>query len=211
METTTRRLVACVYRTGGEFTFAWVDKLLVQLDRHVGDTVEYAVVGRFGDDAPPGWWAKLSLFDPETFEAGDLVLYLDLDTLVVGDLTDLVSYDGDFAMLSDFYRPSLGQSGVMLFRAGSEPVTRIWDAWSADPEHVMCSHRGDGEFIRSVVPEADRIQALYPGQVVSYKVHAHDGIPDGARLVCGHGKPRFSDPAAGWAHQLWSATGADDV
>lgn len=127
---------------------------------------------------------------------------MDLDTLPVGDLSDLCSYDGGLAMLSDFYQPARAQSGVILFRPG--PVTDgIWDRWIASPSKHMRRYRGDGEFLHAST-KPDRIQELYPGQVVSLKVHAHSGPPGGARLVCGHGHPRFSSTDAGWAHTEWA-------
>jgi hypothetical protein len=53
-----------------------------------------------------------------------------------------------------------------------------------------------------------RLQDVFPGQIVSLKRHCNPakgakGPPVGARLVCGHGKPRFSERAAGWAHEEW--------
>jgi hypothetical protein len=75
----------------------------------------------------------------------------------------------------------------------------------ANPEGNMRRYRGDGEWIAAHVPKADRLQSLYPGQLVSYKADAKAGPPEGARLVCGHGRPRFNTSAAGWAHKEWSS------
>lgn len=203
--------VACVLNSrtsagaGGTcYTPEWVWRLKRQVNRWLPD----ATFRYLSDVAPgpwriplehdwPGWWAKLELFRPHIF-AGP-VLYLDLDTLIVGDLSRIASYRGPFAMLSDFYKPASLASGVM--------------AWTPGPHTEAIYHRfregvrtfegrSDRWYARNA-PTADRLQDLYPGEIVSLKAHARKGVPDGARLVCGHGNPRLSDPRAGWAHRAW--------
>ena len=202
-------VIACVLKRGKYYNASWVRALKCGLERHVRRNYEFKVLTDFGDlgewQIPlakgwSGWWSKLELFDGRLTGR---VLYLDLDTLVVGDLEDILNYDGDFAMLSDFYRPSLLQSGVMAFDAGGDTAHRIWSTWIRDPWGWMHRFRGDGEFIASVATDADRLQDLFPGQVLSLKVHAWDARPEGAHLVCGHGRPRMDRPEAGWAHEEW--------
>lgn len=201
-----KRTICSVWRTGGYYDARWVTKLANSCGLHRFVFLSDVHPDRgTALDPWPGWWYKMELFRPGVWEPDELVLYMDLDTLVVGDLSDLLAYDGDFAMIDDFYTPSRRQSGVMLLRAGSAPVAHVWKVWSADPAAIMQSYRGDGEFIRATVPDAERIEERYPGQVVSFKVDAVHGVPDNARLVCGHGRPRFDSPEAGWAHHWWEA------
>lgn len=205
--------VACVLKTGGIYTREWVHALKRGLNRHL-DGFEFVCLTDDCGVSPvwrvplehswPGWWSKLELFRPGLFSGS--VLYMDLDTLVVGDLSDIASYDGPLAILDDFYRAKRQQSAVMAWTPG-EHTAAIYDRFLKDPSMYMRRNRSDQEFIESVIPEADRLQPLYPGQLVSLKVHCSPakagGPPDGARLVCGHGNPRFSDPGAGWAHREW--------
>ena len=200
--------VACVLRSGGVFTPEWVDALWRGVARHLnGRPYERCVLS----DIPgagfeplqerwPGWWAKLELFRPGLFH--DPVLYLDLDTVVVGDLGDLAAYAGPFAMLSSFYRPRRAESGVMAWTPGA--VTEgLWEAFTADPARWMRRFHGDGEFLHAHATP-DRLQDLFPNQIVSYKKHARQGPPPGARVVCFHGNPRPSE-AGGWAAAAWAA------
>lgn len=205
--------VACVLRPGGDFDARWVRALQAGVERHLSlehrfvcltDAPIEGVIHQYLLHDWPGWWSKMELFRPGLFRGR--VLYLDLDTLIVGALDGVAGYDGSFAMLSDFYKPERPQSGVMAFRPSD--VTRgIWETFSADPESAMRDYRGDGEWLAAHT-EPDRLQDAFPGQIVSLKVHARDAVPDGARLVCGHGDPRFSDAAAGWAHETWSERAA---
>lgn len=207
--------VVCVLKTGGDFSREWVINLKHGLNRYLSDFQFYCIT----DDASvtpvwriplkyawPKWWCKMALFEPGILDGP--TLYLDLDTLPVGELDDIASCRSDFAMITDLLRigrpgKQPGQSGVLFFRPGSYVVQRIWETWMKDPAGHMKRHRGDGEFLHSLVPDAPRLQTLFPGQVVSLKREAKRGPPASARLVCGHGRPRLSDPRAGWAHTAW--------
>lgn len=202
--------VACVLRSGGIYTARWVQKLAAGVAEHspglrflcLGDVrvkgVEWV---RLKHDWP-GWWAKCALWEPGIFEGP--TLYLDLDTLVVGDLEPFSALDVDLALLSDFYRPRLGQSGVLLFRPCA--LTEVlWLRWLGSWKPAMRAYRGDGEWLRAQVPNAPRLQDLLPGAIESWKVHGRNRASEGARLVCAHGRPKFDDPRTGWAHDAWTA------
>ncbi len=149
----------------------------------------------------PGWWAKMALFSGVIDRP---CLYLDLDSLIVDRLDVFASARcPQFGMIGDFNQPTLAQSGVLMFSPGPT-VSRIWKKWVVDPSKHMRTHRGDGEWLRENC-RPSRIDRLFPGSIVSLKKHAREGIPEGARIVCGHGHPRLAHPDAGWAHEEWKA------
>lgn len=206
--------VACVLRSGGLYTPEWVWALKRGLARHVTEPHEFRVLSDLDCFGLHGlklhypwarWWAKLELFRPGLFSGP--VVYLDLDTLVVGDIADLLRYDGPLALLSDFYRPRNGQSGVMAWTPGLQS-NWLWENFVQDPGEMSTHYRGDGEYIHALAGLYSgavyyRLQDLFPGQIVSYKVDAREGPPPGARLVCFHGNPKPHDPQCGWAHREW--------
>lgn len=196
--------VACVLRSGGIYTPEWVYALRRGVARHLDDfnflcltDLALAVPWEPLEHSWPGWWSKLELFRPGLFKGP--VLYLDLDTLPVGDLNEIASYRGSLAQISDFYQPKMAASGVMAWTPGphTEAIYRAFVAEGRVP-----AGRSDYWYAKHA-PKPERLQDLYPGQIVSLKAHARERAPQGARLVCGHGKPRFDDPAAGWAHRAW--------
>lgn len=144
------------------------------------------------DPALDGWWQKLRLFKPGMFPEGERMLYLDLDTVIVGDLRPLESYAGDFACLRDFYRHNGLGSGVMLWRSGWGG--EIWERWNAMGRPT--NPGGDQWWIELTVPRADRLQDLFPGMFASFKADCQHGTPEGARAVCYHGNPRPHE--TGW-------------
>ena len=132
-----------------------------------------------------GWWAKLAIFK-EGYDGK--TLYLDLDTIIVGNLDFVDDYRGDFALLRDFYRPDGLGSGVMLW---NRPHPHLWIDWlhAGKPEHEL----GDQGWMEQNLDEPDRLQDIFPERFVSFKVHCNNEVPDGAAVVCFHGVPKPSD------------------
>lgn len=200
--------VACVLKTGGIYTREWVYALKRGLNRYL-DGFEFVCLTDDPGVTPlwrvplkhswPGWWPKIEAFRAGLFEGP--VLYLDLDTLPVGYLTDIASYDGPYAMLSDFYQPMIPASGVMAWTPSAE-TEAIYETFVRQGR--IPGGRSDHWYARHA-PKPVRLQDVFPGQIVSFKAHARSGPPENARLVAGHGSPRFNDRKAGWAHEAWKS------
>jgi len=147
------------------------------------------------DEQWPGWWAKLGLFRYSTGQC----LYLDLDTVIVGNLDRLLSVP--LSMPANW-----GQSG----HGGCQSSVMSWGqdyGWIADrfdvsqlrtPERGNCGGYGqqnlwgDQEFITEVVGSPGN--GIIPmHHVFSYRYHAVGGPPGDASVICFHGEPK---PAA---------------
>jgi hypothetical protein len=139
----------------------------------------------------PGWWSKLELFRPDI--EGDL-LYFDLDTVVRGNLDDILAVDR-LTICRDFFKPH-GVQSCMMFLPAAERAD-VWRHWR--PELIQEYKRkgvGDQAFLESLwLGKAQRWQDVVPGQVVSYKAHCKNkGVPEDARVICYHGRPRPWSP-----------------
>lgn len=159
-------------------------------------------------EPPPGlagWWNKVALFKPGMFPAGSRVLYSDLDTIPVGNLTDMAAYDGPFAIMRDPYHPEHMGSSLMAWEAGE--LDHIWTRFD-EGGAPQFDPRGDQRWIETVQPQADYWQDMLPGQIVSFKADCWSagGIPDGARLVVFHGQPRPHQCQARYIKELWTRT-----
>lgn len=157
-----------------------------------------------------GWNNKISLFKAGVFEPGERVVYLDLDTLLIGRLDRLLDYQGEFAVLRDFWRADGLGPAVMAWRGGFGEW--IWDKYAKAGFPAM--ERGDQEWLELVFSEEaycpNILQDLYPGLFCSFKADCAPFAPKDARVVCFHGEPRPHE-AGGWAHDVWSGalTGSD--
>ena len=203
-------MIVCCVKVGDPFGPEYVNRLAAMVARHATRPHRFLCLtddpaGVACDTSPigtdlPGWWAKLVLFQPHPALAGERVLYLDLDTVLVGNIDSLLDYRGDFAILRDFYRPTGYGSAVMAFEAGWGRT--IWEQFQRDPAFVMRMLHGDQEWIETVVEEADRWQALCPGLIGSYKADGLSHGPKGFHAVCFHGWPKPHD-VDGWVTEAW--------
>jgi len=154
-----------------------------------------------------GWWHKLYLFSKEIPIKGR-IFYVDLDTLITGNLDQLLSHDKGFVCLRDLFlarmppnyrngrfgtaKEAVG-SGVLSWEAGQH--TQIWETFIKDPTGAVKSlhPHGDQKWIQLHQPNRTYWQDKYPGQLVSFKVHCGRGLPKNARVVCYHGKPSIPE------------------
>ena len=207
--TKSKTVVACVLRSGGEYGPWHVAWLRDQCAKHLPG-IPFVC---FSDiDVPcervrlaytyPGWWSKLEVFLTDRLP-GD-VLYLDLDTVIVGNLQPLLG--GKTTCLADFNRPSTLQSSIMYLTEFDRRC--LWHEWSRDPAWHMERFKvgGDQDFVEEVLNDWRRWQDVLPGAFVSYKVDMKaKGLtepPAGARVVVFHGQPRPWQVEANWIPKL---------
>lgn len=141
-------------------------------------TVPYRFIEFHGEEN--GWWAKLELFK----EFKERTLYFDLDTVITGNI-DFLSDPEGFTALTDFYHPHQIGSGLMSWNGD---YSKIYDKWIELKKPELMG--GDQQWIYMIMPQTKRFQEKYPNKIVSYKVHCQNGVPEKARVVCFHGKPR---------------------
>lgn len=155
-------------------------------------------------DNLPGWWSKMELF-----REFDDVFYLDLDTVITGDLSDLVSHPHKFTALRNFSsKPDTERmgSGVMAWKGD---YRFLHEKFMQAPREFMATFTsskrwGDQGFINEGLKgKFDRFQDLFPGQIVSQKTDMQNNIlPTDARIVCFHGKPKPWEVKADWIPEL---------
>jgi hypothetical protein len=205
--------VVCVLRSGGDFDSEYVRKLRDGVARNM--TIPYRFVCLSDCDVPceriplkhdwPGWWAKL-----EIFRLTGPLLYVDLDTIIVGNLDRVADIPYDFAMLDILEKnlPRIGNSGAMWM---AKPFPNVYERFAEKPEYWIEYHRanahdrymGDQAFISDCFTEIPKLHHALPGFFKAYK---YDGcqykVPAGCSVVCFSGKPRPAQ-AGGWVKQAW--------
>jgi hypothetical protein len=151
----------------------------------------------------PGWWSKIEMFS-EVFD--DTVLYIDLDTVIAGDISHFADYNHQFTMLRDFGSWNVPNSGLMawkgdysfLYKTFTEGVDKYMIEYNKAPR------LGDQSFISERQRPYDFWQEVFPDQVFSYKKHIMGKPkPDDVRVVCFHGEPKGSG-SGGWVKEIWS-------
>ncbi len=152
-----------------------------------------------------GWWAKLHLFSAISALSGR-VLYLDLDTLIVGPLEPILDFPAPFALIPDagHFAPKHHQvvkrfnSSVMVWDAGcNQPLFGAWSPAEADRLW------GDQDWIGEVMPEAATMPlAWFP------RLSELAGPPFGADvkvILAKKPKNHIAAKQLPWFGPLWSA------
>lgn len=161
------------------------------------------------DPELPGWWQKLRLFSPDMpFEAGQRVVYFDLDVAITGRLEDLVETKG---IIKDWIWPGFNSS-VMVWDHGDYPM--IWERFSPArmtapgmivPRQLLPAgqpNAGDQEHIA----EVSDWPTFPPQWFASYRTAAA-WPPDGCKAVIFHGEPKPADITEGWVPNVWKPGG----
>jgi len=201
-----------VLRSGGSYTFKDADLLTFQIRQHYRGEQELEIFCLYDkvDDAwrlancmllPMlhkewgGWWSKMNLFSPE-LQPYRPFLYIDLDTVVVGDISSLFYPAGGatFVGLADFFAPSYMASGVMWI-PDNQQINDVWNLWITSPTEFMSHFKGDQNFLRKCIHEKLFWQDITPA-ICSFKVQGKNRkwlrqIPDDVFVVCFHGYPKI--------------------
>lgn len=204
--------VVCVMKSGGEYTPYHVKALEASVRRHLTIPHRFVCFTDVPDKMPagvmpiilphnwPGWWSKICLFKKGLIEGP--TFYLDLDTIPVGNMNDLV-LGHRFTVLQNFWTTT-GKIGSGLM-AWDCDLSAIYDAFKQNPVQFIEQYKtrdrwGDQGFIFHHSPiKWDMWQHRHPGRVVSWKLGCHAGqVPKDASIVCFHGVPRP------WNTPLWS-------
>jgi len=189
---------------GTKFTPDYVNNLYAGIKRNTSvdfrfhcftddttDILSDVICHRLPDLNITGWWFKIWLFSNELpFEQGDRIMFFDLDTIVTGNIDDILSYDcpKDLIGLRNFYRPNRFASGLLMWKHGTQ--NHIWEEFKKDPEKAQrMSPDGDQEWTERCAAQFTRWQEEFPECIYSYKQSCSQGLPSTAKIVCYHGTP----------------------
>jgi hypothetical protein len=214
--------VVCVFVQGNvPYTMEYVERLYSMTRRHISRAHKFVCLtdqpsnvpkGVWGIDVktPPGcfgWWAKVSIFDPELpFE--DRVLYLDLDTLIVKPLDPIIDYAASFALI-----PTAGtfegrnglhvvkryNSSCMVFDARSWQARRLWEHWSPKVAKRLW---GDQDYIGEELPNESRMPLSWFPRLS--EIFRSRNFPHDAKVVlCKKPKNHIAAAQWPWFKDLW--------
>ena len=138
-----------------------------------------------------GWWAKLYLFEPGRFSGR--VLYLDLDSVIVGPLDPIVEKTGAIYLEDWGWKHHAVAGGHLVWDAGEHKD--IWAGADSAPKR----YKDDQDYITAL----GGWNRMRPELIRSYRYHCKKGIPDGASVIAFHGTPKPHD-LGGWVADHWT-------
>lgn len=205
--------IAAVLKVGGIYTPEWVYKLKRGVERHLTIPHRFMCLSDIELDCEriplkhdwPGWWSKIEIFSPGLISGP--TLYLDLDTIITGNIDGFADLPYDFAMLKNFNETEMVGSGVMWFKKRAPAV--VYERFIQDPQRIidhyeavkLGSYRGDQAFIYDVLDR--QVDKISSPALRSYKKHCRGGLPEGTSIVAFHGRPRPSEINPSWLQEHW--------
>ena len=224
------------FKWGDKFSPKYVNNLASMVERNV--TVPHRFICYTDNDYGvecetrpfltnlPYWWYIIGLTNP-AHEHSEKTIYMDLDTIITGNIDHIVSLDVPFATISDFYATRGLQTAYIMWN--KEVGQKLWDffteKYSPDDYENLCRSAtgGTNQFLEEAFGvvrlnkndkpklegiDVNRLQKHFPNQCVSYKVQVvkqgWKELPENVRMVFFHGKPMphevQSEP---WMKENW--------
>jgi hypothetical protein len=157
----------------------------------------------------PNCYRRLKAFAPDAAEwLGERILSIDLDTVIVDDITPLVDRHDDFVIWGDTARNTHYNGGFWLLRAGSR--SQVWTEFTPDAPRLTRNMVGSDQAWISYVlgkgqPKWSEVDGVY-----SYRNHLREGtlpLPSNARIVFMHGKfdpwDELAQERSPWIQKHW--------
>lgn len=165
------------------------------------------------DGIPERGWRKLTSFEADLHGLQGTALFLDVDVVIVDDITPFFEAPGEFLIIHDWKRPwrVTGNSSVYRWRLGAHPD--VLATFRRDHEAIRQRFRNEQAYLSDVLHRQGRLQYWPAEWCASFKYHCipvwptnwwrEPLPPKGARIVVFHGEVNPPDALAGRRNRRW--------
>jgi hypothetical protein len=229
------RVILCM-KWGTKYGPEYVNRLYAMVARHLRGPFKFVCLTDDGQGVRPevlihpipevqlkaakrdGGWKKLTTFEADLYGLRGTALFLDLDVVIVDDITPFFEVPGEFLIIHDWKRPwrVTGNSSVYRFELGAH--ADVLAEFRADPEGARARFRNEQAFLSDVIHRQGKLKYWDDAWCASYKYHCIANwplnyftvprIPKGARIVIFHGVMNPPDALAGRNNGNWRMTRA---
>lgn len=203
--------IACVYKTGGDYNWKYVNKLHDNLVEKLGwNTFEFTILTDDQNnqmfDTPSRinfvplemglkkFWSKLELF-----KLSGRVLYFDLDTIILNPIDTLVNEirtcpEGSFYMMRAFNRErQRWGSAIMAWNGDFNYISHNFDKSNLlEMNYGKWEQKYISDRLEKMGVKVQPINNFLTG-IRSYKHQCIKKIPKDTKIICFHGIPRPHD------------------
>ena len=227
------RTVLCM-KWGSKYGPEYVNRLYAMVHRHLRGEFDFVCLTDQSDGIraevrclpipdlalpegiPERGWKKLTTFDAALHQRHGLqgtALFLDIDIVIVDDLTPFFDLPGQFRIVHDWKRPwrITGNSSVYRFEIGAHADVPAW--FRSHVDEVRANFRHEQAFLSDFLHRQGKLAYWPAAWCRSYKYHCVPGwpfnhwrtplIPEGARILVFHGVVNPPDALVGERHGNW--------
>jgi hypothetical protein len=227
-----QRIVLCM-KWGTKYGPEYINRLYGMVARHLRGSFRFVCLT--DDDAgvrsevqclpiPPmilpaarrdGGWRKLTTFEADLYGLKGTALFLDIDIVIVDDITPFFELPGEFLVIHDWKRPwrVTGNSSVYRFELGAH--TDVLSYFRDHVEEVQSNFRNEQAYLSDFLHRQGKMGYWPADWCRSYKYHCvpgwplnhfrTPGIPAGARILVFHGVVNPPDALIGERNGNWRA------
>lgn len=218
------RIILCM-KWGSKYGPEYVNRLYAMVERHLRGPFRFVCLTDRSEgirsevtclpipalDLPAGLpergWTKLTTFSADLHGLRGTALFLDLDVVIVDDITPFFEQPGEFLIIHDWKRPwrITGNSSVYRFRLGAH--VDMLEHFVAHQAEVRRKHRNEQEFLSHYLHAQGKLQYWPKAWCASFKYHClprwpvsfwkEARIPEGCRIAVFHGEVNPPDAIAG--------------
>lgn len=229
-ETSARRTILCM-KWGTKYGPEYVNRLYAMVRRHLRGDFDFVCLTDRSDGVraevrclpipplalpegiPERGWTKLTTFAADLHGLRGTALFLDLDVVIVDDITPFFEQPGDFLIIHDWKRPwrITGNSSVYRFELGAHPD--VLERFRAEHEQIRARLRNEQAWLSEVMHQQGRLGYWPSAWCASYKYHCIPAwplnyvlaprIPPGARILIFHGVINPPDALEGRSTHPW--------
>lgn len=162
---------------------------------------------------PERGWKKLTTFEADLHGLKGTALFLDLDVVIVGDITQFFHVPGEFLIIHDWKRPwrVTGNSSVYRFELGAH--ADVLAKFRAHHEAIRKEFRNEQAYLSDELHKQGRLRYWDDSWCQSYKYHCIPTfplnffkapiIPKDARILIFHGVVNPPDALEGRRNSNW--------
>jgi hypothetical protein len=162
---------------------------------------------------PERGWNKLTTFEADLHGLRGTALFLDIDIVIVDDITPFFEMPGDFLIIHDWKRPwrVTGNSSVYRFELGKH--ADVLAKFRTEAAAMRDEFRNEQAYLSDVLHKQGKLQYWPKEWCASFKYHSiatfplnyfvAPSIPKGARIIVFHGVVNPPDALAGRSMGNW--------
>ncbi len=162
---------------------------------------------------PERGWTKLTTFVADLHGLKGTALFLDVDVVIVDDITPFFEQPGEFLIIHDWKRPwrITGNSSVYRFRLGAH--ADVLTGFRERVNEARAQFRNEQAYLSDVMHEQGKLSYWPAPWCASWKYHCiprfptnlwrEPCIPEGARILIFHGVMNPPDALAGRRNGNW--------
>jgi hypothetical protein len=227
---TTQRTVLCM-KWGTKYGPEYVNRLYAMVRRHLRGNFRFVCLTDRSEGVrsevqclpipdlalpagiPERGWTKLTTFSSDLHGLRGTALFLDLDVVIVDDITPFFEQPGDFLIIHDWKRPwrITGNSSVYRFEIGRHP--EVLERFRAEHESIRARLRNEQAWLSEVMQQQGKLSYWPATWCASWKYHCiprfplnywrAPTLPAGARILVFHGVMNPPDAIAGRSQGNW--------